>query len=557
MIASLLLFLDFFLLGLVFFFYIRRTMRERSNLQGAATQSLELQQKIYQIQILREISARIGYSLDTGKITEIITSSIGTLLDYDTVAFILFDNLDEVVFKTHVHQPVNHAFLDQVRAHMIQAITAICGKGPDLNKADQRITGTILDDNLKVRVESYINIPVIVANRLLGLINVSSSKKGLYDQRQAGSLYSITNEAGTAVSQLQTVLDNEQGKLRGVIYSMTDGVLMVDTSNQLLVSNPAVKELLQLPPDRETSMFDIIDALAGKVDLRTKIEESVSKDTAIKVPELYLKDRALELTITPAKDQSGETMGVSVILHDVTASKSLDKLRQEFTAMMVHELRAPLTAVRWSSESLLKGVSDPSHALEAQKIKDGVNTIESAATNMLDLVNDLLDVAKIEAGKFDLNLQQYDLVEIIKEQINTFQAQAEMKRLKLNLIAAEKCVLKCDKVRISQVMDNLISNAIKYTDSGEIVINVNCDAPAGIATVSIKDSGVGVSREDLNQLFSKFKQLTSGDRSRKGTGLGLVVSKGIIEAHGGRIWAESAGENMGSTFSFSIPLKSS
>jgi signal transduction histidine kinase len=557
MIVDLLLFIDFGLLGLVFFFYIRRMLRERSRLQGATTQSLELQQKVYQIQILREIGARIGYSLDTGKIAEIITSSIGSLLEYDTVAFILFDNLDEVTFKVHVHQSVNHNFLEEVRAHMIQSINSICGSELDFNKSDQRITGTILDDSLKVRAESFVNIPVIVSNRLLGLINVASSKKGLYDQSQAGILYSITNEAGTAVSQLQTVLDSEQGKLRGVIYSMTDGVLMVDVHNQLLVSNPAVKEFLQLPEDHELSMFDVIDALAGKVDLRTKIEEAISKDAAIKVPELYLKDRALELTITPAKDPTGETMGVSVILHDVTSEKSLEKLRQEFTAMMVHELRAPLTAVRWSSESLLKGVNsdDHNHAEEAQKIKNGVITIENAATNMLDLVNDLLDVAKIEAGKFDLNLQEYDLVEIVKQQINTFQAEAEVKHLRLNLTAMDKCVLKCDKVRISQVMDNLISNAIKYTDSGEIDINVSCDSPATQAVVSIKDSGVGVSREDLNQLFSKFKQLTSTDRSRQGTGLGLVVSKGIVEAHGGKIWAESAGENMGSTFYFSLPLK--
>ncbi len=556
MIANLLLFADFLLLGLVFFFYIRRVLKERSRLQGVASQSFELQQKMYQIQVLREIGGRIGYSLDTSKITEIITSSIGSLLDYDTVSYVLFDNVDEVIFKTHVHQTVNRIFLDEVRNHLVQSISAICGKGPDLSKADARVTGTILDDNLKVRVESYINIPVIVDNRLLGMINVASSKPGLYDQSQAGSLYSITNEAGTAVSQLQTLLDNEQGKLRGVIYSMTDGVLMVDNRNQLLVSNPAVKNLLQLPADHDITMFDVINALAGKVDLRTKIEESISKDTAIKVPELFLKDRALELTITPAKDQNQEIMGVSVILHDVTADKSLEKLRQEFTAMMVHELRAPLTAVRWSSESLLKGVSDPAHAVEAQKVKDGIVTIESAAANMLDLVNDLLDVAKIEAGKFDLNLQDYDLVEIITGQVKTFEAQAEMKHLKLNLISVDRCILKCDKVRISQVMDNLISNAIKYTDSGQIDINVAVDKSASQAVVSIKDSGVGVSREDLNQLFSKFKQLTSTDRSRKGTGLGLVVSKGIVEAHGGRIWAESAGENMGSTFSFSIPIKS-
>jgi signal transduction histidine kinase len=529
-------------------------LRERAKLQGAASQSLELQQKVYQIQILKEIGERIGYSLDTNKIIEIITDSIGSLLEYDTVSFMLFSDSDTALFKCHVHNSVNHRFLEEVRAYMIQSLTAICGQEVDLRKADERITGTILDDNLKGRVESYVNIPVIISERLHGLINVASAKKYLYDRSQAAVLYSITNQAATAVSKLESVLENEKGKLSGIIYSMTDGVLMVDLHNQLLVYNPAVNEILQLPADHQTTMFDVIDALAGKVDLRTKIDEAISEDKPISVPELFLKDRALELTMTPVKDQTEQTMGVSVILHDVTSEKSLEKLRQEFTAMMVHELRAPLTAVRWSSESLLKNVADTQHAIEAKKIQDGIITIESAAGNMLDLVNDLLDVAKIEAGKFDLNLQQYDLVGIIQEQIKTFAAQADMKHLSINLTAPDKCLLKFDRVRISQVMDNLISNSIKYTDSGRIDINVTCDEAAHKAVVAIKDTGVGVSREDLNQLFSKFKQLTATDRSRKGTGLGLVVSKGIVEAHGGQIWAESAGENLGSTFYFSLPM---
>jgi signal transduction histidine kinase len=274
----------------------------------------------------------------------------------------------------------------------------------------------------------------------------------------------------------------------------------------------------------------------------------------ITVPEVILKDKALELTITPVRDKQGEKQGASVILHDVTSEKSLEKLRQEFTAMMVHELRAPLTAVRWSSESLLKSLGSPQAEVEVEKIKQGIGTIDTATINMLELVNDLLDVAKIEAGKFELNLQEYDLVAIIQDQVKTFTAQAEQKHLAMDVISPDSCRLKCDKVRISQVVDNLLSNAIKYTDSGRIDINVSREEEKKRVVVSIKDSGIGVTREDLNQLFSKFKQLTSTDRSRKGTGLGLVVSKGIVEAHGGQIWAESAGENMGSTFYFSLPL---
>jgi len=387
------------------------------------------------------------------------------------------------------------------------------------------------------------------------MINIASMKKFVYGVDEAGALYDITNQAATAVAKLENVLENEKGRLAGILYSMTDGVMMVDLQNQLQVYNPAVVDLLRLPVGKDITMFDIVDALAGKVDLRTKIDEAIQKHMPITVPEVTLADNALELTITPVRDRQGEDRGASVIFHDVTSEKSLEKLRQEFTAMMVHELRAPLTAVRWSSESLLKSVgSGKPGALEAEKIKQGIATIDTATINMLDLVNDLLDVAKIEAGKFDLNLQEYDLVEIIRAQVETFQAQAEQKHLALELIAPAHCRLKCDKVRISQVVDNLLSNAIKYTDSGKIDVNVSVEEDKKRAVVAVKDSGIGVSREDLNQLYSKFKQLTASDRSRKGTGLGLVVSKGIVEAHHGQVWAESAGENMGSTFFFSLPL---
>jgi signal transduction histidine kinase len=109
-------------------------------------------------------------------------------------------------------------------------------------------------------------------------------------------------------------------------------------------------------------------------------------------------------------------------------------------------------------------------------------------------------------------------------------------------------------VRVAQVLGNLISNAIKYSDTGQIEINITHDPDKKRVVVSVKDTGIGISPEDLPVLFSKFKQLKSGDRSRKGTGLGLVVTKGIVESHGGQIWAESQGENLGSTFYFSLPI---
>lgn len=552
-----LLIADFILLGAVAAFYFRRRIQEKAAMDGVTSRSQEVQQRMYQIQVLQEINERIGYTLDTSKIIEIVTGSIGYLLEYETVSFMLYSDPKNVVFKCHVHNSVNHAFISQVKEKMQAATSAICDQSVVLEKIDERMSGAILDDNLDVQVMSYLNIPVIIEDQLLGLINISSSKPNLFGRQQAGVVYTITNQAAFAVAKLQEVLENEKGKLSGIISAMTDGVFMVDLDYNLVISNPAVVDLLQLPVGKPVTTFDIVDSLAGKVDLRIKIDEALSKNIPIDVPEVYLHDKVMNITLTPVRDKSGVQRGVALILHDVTSEKSLEKLRQEFTAMMVHELRAPLTAVRWSSEGLLKSLSDTKSHLEDAKIKDSMTTIDLAATNMLELVNDLLDVAKIEAGKFDLNVQEYDLVGNIKDQIKAFEPQATARHLVLNYIGPDKQLVKFDRVRISQVLTNLLSNSIKYTDSGKIDINVtveDSEEKDKRVIISIKDTGIGVSREDLSVLFSKFKQLKSFDQARKGTGLGLVVSKGIVEAHGGQIWAESAGENLGSTFHFSLPL---
>ncbi len=553
MLVNYFLIIDFIALAIVLSVYFYKSFKERQILKLEVNQSLELQQKVYQAQVLKEIGERIGYSLDTAKIVDIITSSLGNLLDYDTVAYMVLEEDGKVVFKCHVQNTVNHEFIDEVKEKMLLSYGAILNRAIQPKSLDESITGNILDDGLKVKVQSFFNLPVVISQKLVGIINVASNESGRYGEEQASILYAITNQAATAVSKLQAVLESEKDKLSAVIYSLTDGVITIDLSNQIAVYNPVVKDILGIAKDTQLTMYDVVDSLAGKVDLRTKIEQSIAEGKIMTVPEVILKDKALEVTISPVKDNQGQIIAASVLFHDITTEKSLEKLRQEFTAMMVHELRAPLTAVRWSSESLLKSVSAAS-GVDSAKIKDTMITIETASNNMLELVNDLLDVAKIEAGKFELNLQEYDLVEIINEQAKVFRPQAEVKHLAISVIAPTKFVLKLDRVRVNQVLGNLISNAIKYSDAGQIDISINSDVEAKKVIVAVKDTGIGVSREDLADLFSKFKQLKTGDRSRKGTGLGLVVSKGIVEAHGGTIWAESPGENLGTTFYFSLPL---
>lgn len=556
MIINILLVVDFIILAIVVSWYIFRSVRERKYLRTRLNQSLQLQQKVYQAQVLKEISERIGYSLDTNKVVEIITNSLGNLLEYDTVSYMVLAN-DAVVFKCHVENTVNHDFVEEVKQRMLQAFAAILNQPIEPKKIDESVTGNLLDDSLRTGIKSYFNLPVVIGQKLVGLINVASVVPGRYGDEQASILYAITNQAATAVTKLQAVLNSEKGKLEAVIDSITDGIINVGLNHQLLIANPSVKDILEInlpkAEGKTLTMFDIVDALAGKVDIRTKIDQALAEDKPVFVPDVVLKNKALEITITPVKSDSGEKLGANVIFHDITTEKSLEKLRQEFTAMMVHELRAPLTAVRWSSESMLKNLM-AARGTEPAKVKDTLVTIETASNNMLELVNDLLDVAKIEAGKFELNIQDYDLSEVLKQQVEAYKPQAEAKHLTLSFDAPEKYKCKFDRVRVAQVLGNLISNAIKYSDVGQVEVRMKPDAGQNRVVVGVKDSGIGIAPEDLPVLFSKFKQLKSGDRARKGTGLGLVVSKGIVESHGGQIWAESAGENLGSTFYFSLPL---
>jgi K+-sensing histidine kinase KdpD len=209
MIINILLVIDFIMLALVVFAYVYSTVKERRFLREEANQSLALQQKVYQAQVLKEISERIGYSLDTNKIVEIITSSLGNLLDYDTVSYMVLDDKGKSIFKCHVENTVNHDFVEQVKEKMLLSYSAILNKDMKQVRLDESVTGNILDDNLKVTVESFFNLPVAITGELVALINVASQEKGRYGGEQASILYTITNQAATAVSKLQAVLESE------------------------------------------------------------------------------------------------------------------------------------------------------------------------------------------------------------------------------------------------------------------------------------------------------------------------------------------------------------
>ncbi len=534
-----------FALGAACYHLLYRLVREKKILGHEKSITIAAERHAYQAEVLREIGERIGYSLDVAKIIEIITGSLGKLLEYHTVSY-MTKNGDRIIFKCILQESVNRAFVDDVKKKMLAAFSAMVNQQLNENDVDESITGTIFDENTHDPVRSFFNLPLIINNEVMGLITVASLRVGLYTEEETAVLYTITTLASNAVTKLAQVLTSEKSKLNALVASLSDGIVMVDAAWNLQVVNPQAKTMLGLP-DGAVTMLDVLDKLGGKIDLRTKIEETVKKMVSDTIPEVTVNNKTLQIFTTAVKDSGDQPLGAVVVFHDVTHAKDIERLREEFTAMMIHELRSPLTNVRTTTDSLLRTMSQTDN-----EVSQSLGTIRNEVTDMLELVNDLLDVAKVEAGKFTVTKTPTDLGKLIEEVVERHKTRTTQKNIEMiSQISGDNTAVSLDAFRIRQVLTNLATNAIKFTESGSITIRaIRGD---NVVTVSVEDTGVGIPKEAIGDLFTKFHQLNQPQEHREGTGLGLVIARGIIEAHGGKMWVESEA-GVGSKFFFTLPL---
>jgi PAS domain S-box-containing protein len=556
----------------VFIWWENRKMR-----QSLMKKELEMQRRMYEVSILKELGERIGYSLNVQKIVDVITGSLRRLLPYSTVSYMLLGDEGRMIFHCVLEESVNKKFVDDVRMRMVESFSALLSREIKIEELDESISGTVTDETNKSLVKSFFNIPVVINNQPVGILNVSSTQEGLYKEDEITILYTIMNQASTAVSKLENILSQEKGKLNSMVESMADGVFMVDVRNRLLVINPAAKDMLGIDKD-QPNMFDVLDALASRIDIRTKIEDSLRQNKLIVEEKFALNDKVLRVLISPVKDAEDKPLGAVVLFHDVTKESAIEKMREDFTSMMVHELRSPLTGIR-SIANLLR---EDKIKNEQKKYQDFIDLIVTNSASMLDLVNDLLDVAKLEAGKFQIMKKDTDPSKLLKQRAESFGALAADNQLKLEVVQDPNLPsVPMDESKVGQVLNNLLSNAIKFTKAGgKIVISgfvlnkgeelmqkasklgmiwpgVKEDIKfnQNLLIMAVTDTGMGIPEGEMDKLFNKFTQLEQSVGSeKKGTGLGLVISKGVVEAHGGKIGVFSELEK-GTTFYFTIPLQ--
>jgi len=259
-------------------------------------------------------------------------------------------------------------------------------------------------------------------------------------------------------------------------------------------------------------------------------------------------EKHFNLYLNPVFDNATlNVIGVALTMQDVTLEHEAEALRENFTNMVVHELRAPLSSMKGSAELLTSGSVD-----EETRVRL-LAAIASSSDRLLNDVNQLLDAAKIQSGKFETEMEPSKLLDIVDERIKTFKILAEKRHIRLLFEKdASLPVFEFDPLRIGQILNNLLSNAIKYNhDGGEVVVKYGIRGDK--VWVSVSDTGVGIPADRQKNLFTRFYQASTEHRG-KGTGLGLYITKAIVDSHGGSIWFQSD-EGQGTTVTFELPLR--
>jgi PAS domain S-box-containing protein len=542
----------------------------------------DLNRRIYELAILKEIGDRVGYSLDVQQIVDIITSSLHQFIEYAAVSYMLIEP-EKVVFKMHLERSVHRRFVNDVRDRMLSALGALMDREFKKEAVKEVLSGAILLEEVDEPVSSFFNIPLVIGEKVVGVLTVADTKSGLYKEEEMTILYKLIQQASKAVTRLQQVVKTEQEKVAAMVESMEDGVVMTDQDYRILVINPAAKRVIGLEKKAEITIFDFIDNLGGKMDMRGRLEESVKLKKNFTSERFEVNGKYYQAFVFPVKTamsaNADEILGGVVIFHDVSHEMELERVREDFTSMIVHELRTPLSGIQKTSELLKQPAKK-----DAATRKQYVDIIYQNASGMLNMVNDILDAAKLQAGKFEVSKEAGDIVEVIKNRIAFFNVSAADKHITLDSALGENMPsdVPFDIQRIKQVLNNLLSNALKFCPEKSTVTIGSFVHEAGATladevkktklvlpdplpesavapterslVVTVSDAGPGIAADQIPKLFNKFKQLDNKSfvSQIKGTGLGLAIAKGIVESHGGHIGVVSK-VGTGTTFYFVLP----
>jgi len=507
--------------------------------------------------VLREIMLSTVSNFDIKEVIKSIITEVGQLFKADRCFFVGIDiqtssnrpikdyaeYLSSQAIKSHtLHAPSRaetEVFIKSTRQKRVVAVD-------DINKIDlPKATREMLVNDLSVK--SYLFAPIFYGNALYGSIvlhYVNDFKHFTQDEIELAQ--SIANQSAIVIHQatLYSTIEKNEKYTRTIMDSIKDGIITIDDDFVIKSCNPATESIWgHSAPEILGKNLDLLvhhecGSQSEKTCLSARTSFGIKKSgeefpIEIDVSEILFEDEKLTL----------------LVIRDVTERKKIEKMKNEFISTVSHELRTPLTSIKGALGLVTSGAL----GVLPDKINNLINIANSNCTRLTNLINDILDLEKIKAGKYEFKNEELEINSIIEQSVTLNQSYADQFGMKLNVInSVEDTYISADKNRILQVMSNLISNAVKFSKLGGEVTIVSEPTDDKIK-ISVIDNGIGIPEDSKGKIFKSFSQVDSSDtRSKGGTGLGLSISKLIIEKMGGAIGFNSE-ETKGSTFFFIVP----
>jgi len=417
-----------------------------------------------------------------------------------------------------------------------------------------RPSGAALAMGEMPQLVSALAAPIVWRDRTTGVIEVfSDANRHVFSEEELSLLAIFTGQAAIALEnvKLYQIMSEDKLRMESILLSVADGVVAINQDAQVILVNSEAERLLNLPPFSAIQGKHVKEVIRNP-EIANLLLKSLNsqEELATEINQSLPREMIMEIQTSVIDDDRRERRGVVAVLRDITRMRRLEQAKSDFVSTVSHELRTPLTSIKAYTATLLREDVD----FNPQTQREFLRIIEEETDRLTRLISDLLDVSRIESGKMELKVRRFDFLELLKIVLEKVMSQTDIHTLRTEL-PEDLPPVEADPDKIEQVLLNLLGNAVKYSPQGGEIEVVVREYP-GKLECAIRDHGVGIPREHLGRIFEKFSRVDNrATRGIGGTGLGLYITRSIVEAHGGTIWAESA-PGQGSVFHFTLPLAS-
>jgi signal transduction histidine kinase/DNA-binding response OmpR family regulator len=501
------------------------------------------------IDVLSRLGVELAAYASRSEILKAASRTASELCDADTCGIVLVDQQHPPMLHLHCNRSCSEARLRTLKSECVSSYMRTTGRGLNEDKLRPQHSGLEPTSDEQEGVETKtLEVPLEVGGVAMGMLLVSFGSRVSWPEGTKNILELAASRITEALRRLGTRRVEERRRLGLMVESMADGLIMTELERDEVLINPAARRLLKIDAGtrvtqvylKERLGFYPFDLVAANPDSSELLRE-----------ELSIGDKMLHSMVSPVRERSGALIGVVVVLRDFTEAHSLAHRQHEFVAIVSHELRSPLTSISGALEIALSEYAGRLNDKQRQYL----TLARESCTALNHIVDDLLDVARAENGGMTIHIGPVDLNRLTEQALEQYRAAALAKQIDLVFTPSEgELRLAGDPERLTQVLNNLLSNALKFTPiKGCIEVEVfGPPVSSSHVGVSVSNNGDVIAEEARERIFEKFEQIKgSSTRRVGGTGLGLAISRSIIEAHGGRIWVESS--DKGAKFVLTLP----